>query len=93
MQQEFHGLSHCYEEIASSNYLTVPFLHDGGSSLRAGSGFVNESLALQEGRDLSKSLPFIFFFLQEIFNDGSRILSYFLLIGLICGLRSSKFWV
>jgi hypothetical protein len=62
MQQEFHGLSHCYEEIASSNYLTVPFLHDGGSSLRAGSGFVNESLALQEGRDLSKSLPFIFFF-------------------------------
>lgn len=71
MQQEFHGLSHCYEEIASSNYLTVPYLRDGGSSLGAGSGFVNESLALREARDLSKSLPFIFL-LQEIFNDGSR---------------------
>ena len=65
MQQDFHGLSHFYEEIASSNYLTVPFLHDGGSALRAGSGFVNESLALQEGRDLSKSLPFIFFFFKR----------------------------
>lgn len=76
MQQEFHGLSHCYEEIASSNYLTVPYLRDGGSSLGAGSGFVNESLALREARDLSKSLPFIFL-LQEIFNDGSRIFFLF----------------
>lgn len=57
MQQESHRLSHCNEEIASSNYLTVPFLHDEGSSLRAGSGFVNESLALQEGRDFLKVSP------------------------------------